>query len=221
MKTNTVKSRRELYGRAGHSLSDCKTVYAKLTTTPFLSGCQGDVWTAVKKIFNHIICFDKILLGLRGKTHLSTYCFCTDRFDSHCDPVWSRKCSPSPSECSLTTPHTQVDQSWCRLVLMTWKEEKRINETCYYLVDSIQSPKSHTTVSTKIPSIVPLRSETFYNTVLSLTHETVVLFRLFDNANISLLFFLVGGKSRTPQMWGEHSTIELPVEWLPCRSTVL
>lgn len=43
------------------------------TFFPLFSGCQGNVWTRVKKIFNYTICFDNIILGLRKNIQSSVY----------------------------------------------------------------------------------------------------------------------------------------------------
>jgi hypothetical protein len=78
-----------------------------------------------KDIQSHNILWQDHIRPQEKKSLLSTYCFCTDKFDNHCDQVWNHKCSPSPSECSLIAPHTQVDQLWCRLVLMIKREKKK------------------------------------------------------------------------------------------------
>lgn len=113
-----------------HLFPPQKTVFCVLNTNFlfFFQVAKGMSSIGMKKIFNPIICFDSILLGPEKKCNpLYTYCFCTDRFDNHCDQVWNHKHSLSLSAYSLITPHTQVDQLWCRLVLIIKRKKNQWN----------------------------------------------------------------------------------------------
>lgn len=60
-----------------------------VSPAPFLLACQGNVWTWLRKIFNHIICFDNIILGLRKKKQLQPSIYSLFLHWQVWQPLWS------------------------------------------------------------------------------------------------------------------------------------